>query len=148
MLPVRSSRRGAFVAVFVSLAVVATVVSLGGSTESPGDRARAQARAHLQGERTSCPPGYGPVSAEPEYGASVDPALHSLIQTSAVGLLPLTCISDKHPESAMDIAALGAQRFAVMAAPTGIIPHDALLAAIQQREQVRSQGQSAANAHA
>src|SRR2546423_10602258 len=90
----------------ISIPIVAlTAISLAAVKGRPGSPHPVAASTHA-----SCPPGYEPFSRE---GAA------TLLGHTVRDKL---CINQKHPETMADMAALGAQQYAVQAAPGTTIP--------------------------
>src|SRR5256885_670957 len=79
-------------------------------------------------ERRACPPGYQRFSEG---------------EAKARGL----CINDKHPEDPRELAASGAQQYAIQAAPGKTVPRNAYIRAIRRRSHILKHGQSPPNRH-
>lgn len=88
---------------------------------------------------TGCPAGYSPFGAEEKllYGRDVKPLDGSE-----------QCVNDKNPESMEELGALWSQRFAIAAAPDGIVPAGAFSTALRERAAVLRGGQSPDNDNA
>jgi hypothetical protein len=128
---------------FAIVAIAAVVlVTSGGTVSLPGNSAAHRAAQALA---AGCPVGYHPEYLESEPGG-LSAETKSIMGDSAIRLSG--CVSDKHPESLLELQGGFEQKFAQAAAPTGVLPKDSLIRAIRQMKQVRRQGQKPANRHA